>query len=202
MELHGDFPGHPGAKTLHFQSNGHGSTPGWGTKIPHAAPHKKKGKKKVKPHEAKQGQEMEKSIPASAFDPKLKDSEAGSVPGYLNCLDQYMSFLPCARVNWLFTIHAPPKPLIDAKRRMDLFFIVHPLVLLEFLTKFMYHSFLSKETNIYIFIYIHTENARLESKSMILLGLKVLSALLCVTKSANCLLRSHCPLSFSNRIPM
>ena len=66
---------------------------------------------------------------------------------------------------------------------MDLFFIVHPLVLLEFLTKFMYHSFLSKETNIYI--YTHTENARLESKSMILLGLKVLSALLCEEMATN-----------------
>ena len=62
---------------------------------------------------------------------------------------KYMSLFPCARLCWLFIIHAPPhqKPLIDAKRQTDLYFIVHPFVLLEFLTKFMYHAFISKETS-------------------------------------------------------
>ena len=153
-----------GRRLCTSKATGMGLTPGWGTKIPTcSSPPKKKWKKESKAARSKAGPgDGKKQVPASAFDPKLADSEAGSVPGYLNCLDQYMSFLPCVTVNWLFIIHAPPKPLIDAKRQMDLFFIVHPLVLLEFLTKFMYHSFISKETNIYI--YTHTYRNRTPRK--------------------------------------
>ena len=41
----GGFPGSPVAGTLYFHCRGMGSTPGWGTKISHAAPCSQKKKK-------------------------------------------------------------------------------------------------------------------------------------------------------------
>ena len=43
----GSFPGSPVAGTLCFHCRGMGSTPGWGTKISHAAPCSQKKKKKL-----------------------------------------------------------------------------------------------------------------------------------------------------------
>ena len=46
-----DFSGNPVVKTLHFQCRGAGSTPGWGTKIPHAVwCGQKRKKKEILPH--------------------------------------------------------------------------------------------------------------------------------------------------------
>ena len=41
------FPGSPVVRALYFTAGGMGLIPGWGTKIPHAAEHGQKKKKKI-----------------------------------------------------------------------------------------------------------------------------------------------------------